>query len=185
MMRSGRTRRAKRSGVGIAACPPSQTVLYVPKRIGTKKICIYHSSAGLAGVFQQSGLAVRRPAGRSQPSNGGLRRALREPLQADCAPGLTSEAEGVADVRRLWKRVLCLVEVQQRQQRRTVSLGPVGRPPVEAVAAVDYRAGRTTGPERSAVNGQGDLADLVCSSDKGRDDRTTPCWVQRQASAPV
>jgi hypothetical protein len=28
---------------------------------------------------------VRRPAGRSQPSNGGLRRALREPLQADCA----------------------------------------------------------------------------------------------------
>ncbi|KAJ4984586.1 hypothetical protein SVAN01_09908 [Stagonosporopsis vannaccii] len=62
---------------------------------------------GRARRSEQSGLAVRRPAGRSQPSNGGLRRALREPLQADCVAGLAAEAAGVAGLRRLSKRELC------------------------------------------------------------------------------
>lgn len=81
--------------------------------------------------------------------------------------------------------MLCRGEVQQKHGRNTADAAGTRADTVDTAAAINYRGGRTTGPKRSAVNGQVDLADLVCSTKEGRDDRTMPRWVQRQASAPV
>ena len=43
----------------------------------------------------------------------------------------------------------------------------------------------TTGPKRRMVEGLEYLADLVRSTEEGRDDRAMPGWAQRKASVPV
>lgn len=72
--------------------------------------------------------------------------------------------------------MLCRREVQQKRSGNTAvaEAARLRAGSIETVDAVDYRAGRTTGPKRSAVKGQAHLADLVCSTKEGRGDCTRP-----------
>jgi hypothetical protein len=136
---------------------------------------------------------VRRPAGRSQPSNGGLQRALRKPLQADCAQGPAAEAERVVGTERIQFNVMLLTcnvcssacGVAQRVAETAQNHNGALTIATNAVAVAPRGAWGTTGPKRSVVKGQEYLADLRSSTEEGRDDRAMPGWAQRKASVPV
>ena len=92
---------------------------------------------------------VRRPAGRSQSSNGGLRRALREPLQADCArEGDLRQSVTLLACNASQKNRCC---VAVRCSRNMVETPQLLRLTLLIPLLVSIRAGRTTGPKRRAV----------------------------------
>lgn len=79
----------------------------------------------------------------------------------------------------------CVAQRATGTRRKPTVAEAAGADTVVAVAVVDYRARRTTGPKRSAVKGQGHLADLLGPTQERHGDRAMPFWAQREASAPV